>query len=470
MAAAVISSAGPITSFGRGYETSWANGRALAKRAISGDARRMSWIEAYRSKVTTPAEAVKLVKSGDRITLSANAGVPGALIDALSARSSELENVEIAELLTLGEAPFDHPDHRRSFRPNCLFVGANLRDAVEEGRADYTPVFLSEIPRLFEERLRIDVALVQVAPPDEHGFCSLGVSVDVIKPAAEGAKTIVAEVNHRCPRTLGDAFIHVSHFAAVVEVDRDLPELPRAECDVASKRIGAHAASLVEDGDTLQLGIGCIPDAVLASLGDRRHLGIHTEMFSDGVMELVEAGVITGERKPLHKGKLVTSFVMGSRNLYRWIHDNAMVEMHPSHYTNDPFVIARHDRMVAINSATSIDLTGQVAADTIGRRIYSGIGGQVDFIRGASRASHGRPVIALRSTASGGAVSRIVAELSPGAGVVTGRGDVHFVVTEHGIADLWGKSLRERARALIGIAEPRFRDELSAYARSRHWL
>ena len=289
----------------------------------------MSWLDAYRSKVTTPENAVKLVKSGDRVTLSANAGVPRALMEALAERSPELADVEIAELLTLGDAPFDRPEHRRAFRANCLFVGANLRDAVEEGRADYTPIFLSEIPRLFEKRLPIDVAFVQVAPPDEHGFCSLGVSVDVIKPAAEGAKAIVAEVNRRCPRTLGDSFIHVSRFAAIVEVDRELPELPPERGDDVARRIGERAASLVEDGDTLQIGIGCIPDAVLASLGGRRDLGIHTEMFSDGVMALVESGVITGERKPLHRGKLVSSFVMGSAALYRWTHDNSMIRDAP---------------------------------------------------------------------------------------------------------------------------------------------
>ncbi len=430
----------------------------------------MSWDSAYRSKLATADEAVRLVESGDRVTISANAGVPRALLEALCARSSELRDVEIAELLTLGECPFDKPEHRAAFRANALFVGANLREAVNEGRADYTPIFLSEIPKLFAERLPIDVALIQVSPPDEHGFCSFGVSVDVIKPAAEHAQFVVAEVNAKYPRTLGDSFIHVSKLAKIVEVDRDLPELPQEEPGAVARRIGGNVASLVQDGDTLQLGIGGIPDAVLAALRGRRDLGIHTEMFSDGVMELVEAGVITGNRKTIHRGKVVSSFLMGSRELYRWAHDNSMIEMHPSDYTNDPVVVAQHDRIVAINSAISVDLTGQVAADAVGPHIYAGIGGQVDFIRGASRAAHGRPVIALPSTAKGGQVSRIVGELPAGASVVTTRGDVRFVVTEHGIADLWGRTLRERAKALIAIAEPRFRDELAAYARSRHWI
>jgi acetyl-CoA hydrolase len=430
----------------------------------------VSWNGSYRAKVVSPEDAVRLVKSGDRVTISANAGVPRALLLALCARSQELRNVEILELLTLGDAPFDRPEHRHAFRANALFVGANLREAVNEGRADYTPVFLSEIPKLFVERLPIDVALIQVSPPDEHGYCSFGVSVDVIKPAAEHSRLVIAEVNKACPRTLGNSFIHVSKLAAIVEVDRELPELPREEPSEVAKRIGANVASLVRDGDTLQLGIGSIPDAVLAALSDRRDLGIHTEMFSDGVMELVESGVITGDKKAIHRGKVVSSFLMGSRALYRWAHDNSMIEMHPSDYTNDPVIVAQNDHIVAVNSAIAVDLTGQVAADAIGTRIYSGIGGQVDFIRGASRAAHGRPIIALPSTAKAGAVSRICAALPEGASVVTTRGDVRFVVTEHGIADLWGRSLRERARALIAIADPQFRDDLAAHARRMRWV
>lgn len=426
-----------------------------------------SWVDTYRSRVTTAARAVELVTSGSRITFSGNAGVPTVLLDALCARSDELRDVEVMTLLTLGDAPWARPERRRAFRTTALFIGENLRQAVNDGDADYTPIFLSEIPRLFRERAPIDVALVQVSPPDDHGYCSLGVSVDIVKPAAHLARVVIAEVNPRCPRTHGDAFLHVSRFAAIVEVDHDLPELAPPAIDDVARRIGANVASLIEDGDTLQLGIGGIPDAVLAHLEDRRDLGVHTEMFSDGVMRLVEKGVITGERKPIHRGKVVTSFLMGTRELYRWAHDNPVVEMHPSDYTNDPWVVARHDRFVAVNSAIQVDLTGQVVSDSIGRRFYSGIGGQVDFIRGAARAAHGRPVIALPSTAKGGTISRIVCELDPGAGVVTSRGDVHFVVTEWGVVDLWGRPVRERARALIAVAHPEHRDALAAQARAR---
>jgi acetyl-CoA hydrolase len=430
----------------------------------------MNWTEGYRQRCMNAAEAVKLVTSGARVTLSGNAGVPSALLEALCARSGELRDVEVMSLLTLGEAPWARPEHRGAFRTTALFIGENLRDAVNAGDADYVPIFLSEIPRLLRERTPIDVALVQVSPPDEHGYCSLGVSVDVVKPAAHLARHVIAEVNQRCPRTLGDAFLHVSRFSAVVCVDQELPELAPHPVDPVSCQIGANVAALVKDGDTLQLGIGAIPDAVLDALGDRRDLGIHTEMFSDGVMKLVEAGVITGDRKPIHRGKVVSSFLMGSRALYRWVDDNPVVEMHPSDYTNDPVVVAQHDHMVAVNSAIQVDLTGQVVSDSIGRRFYSGIGGQVDFIRGAARAAHGRPVIALPSTARGGAVSRIACELDPGAGVVTSRGDVHFVVTEFGVADLWGRSVRERARQLIAVAHPAHREQLTAQARARHLM
>lgn len=435
------------------------------------------WKDTYRARLVPADEAVRLVTSGSRITFSGNAGVPTALLEALCARSDALcgrgdalRDVEVLSLLTLGDAPWARPERCGAFRTTALFIGENLRDAVNEGAVDYTPIFLSEVPRLFKERAPIDVALVQVSPPDEHGYCSLGVSVDVVKPAAHLARHVIAEVNPRCPRTHGDAFLPVSRFAAIVEVDHPLPELAAHPIDEVSCRIGANVASLIEDGDTLQLGIGAIPDAVLAQLEDRRDLGVHTEMFSDGVMRLVERGVITGERKPIHRGKVVTSFLMGSADLYRWVHDNPVVEMHPSDYTNDPFVIAQHDRFVAVNSAIQVDLTGQVVSDSIGRRFYSGIGGQVDFIRGAARAARGRPVIALPSTARGGTISRIVAELDPGAGVVTSRGDVHFVVTEWGVADLWGRPVRERARALVAVAHPAHREALEAQARARRLL
>ncbi len=424
----------------------------------------MGWTDLWDARRCSAADAVARVRSGDRVVLSSNAGAPLELEAALCARAGALEGVEVTSLLTLGGAPYAEPGLERSFRANCLFIGENLRGAVAEGRADFTPVFLSEIPRLFATRLPVDVAVIQVSPPDAHGFCSLGVSVDVALPAARLARTVLAEVNARCPRTHGDAFLHVSRMDAIVEVDRPLPEHAPDAPDEVSRRIGERVAALVEDGDTLQLGIGAIPDAVLACLDDRRDLGIHTEMFSDGVMRLAERGVITGDRKPLGRGKIVASFVMGSEALYRWVHDNPAIEMRPSDYTNDPVRVAQHDRIVCVNSAISVDLTGQVNSDSIGRRLYSGIGGQVDFIRGAARAAHGRPVIALPSTARGGSVSRIVPELAPGAGVVTSRGDVHWVVTEHGAVDLWGRTVRERARALVELAHPRFREELAAAA------
>jgi acetyl-CoA hydrolase len=333
-------------------------------------------------------------------------------------------------------------------------------------------VFLSEIPKLITGGiLTVDVALVHLSPPDEHGFCSYGVGVECTKAAAETARSVVALVNTRMPRSLGDAFIHVSKLTHVVEVDRPVIELPTAgKVGPVARAIGEHVAGLVRDGDTLQMGIGEIPDAVLLVLKEKRHLGIHTEMFSDGVVELFESGVITGEKKTLHPGKIVASFVLGSRKTFDFLDNNPFVEFHPSDYVNDPFVIARHENMVAINSALSVDLTGQVNSDSIGPSIYSGFGGQLDFIRGAARAKGGRPIIALPSTAKGEAVSRIVDVLAPGAGVVTTRGDVHYVVTEYGVANLFGKSLRERARALIGIAHAKFREELTAAARKRNLL
>jgi acetyl-CoA hydrolase len=388
----------------------------------------------------------------------------------MTARAEELKDVEIIHLLTMGISPYTDLEHRDSFRHNAFFVGANVRKAVNSGRADYIPVFLSQIPGLFREDLPIDVALIQVTPPDEHGFCSFGVSVDIVKPAAETARCVIAEVNHRMPRTLGDSFIHVSKLHAAVEHTDPLPTLPGTEFTDQHRDIGQHVAGIIEDEATLQMGIGAIPDAVLSQLDDRRHLGVHTEMFSDGVVSLVDQGVITNERKTLHPGKIVSSFLMGSEELYDYVDNNPLVELHPTQYVNDPFIIARNRRMVAINSAIQIDLTGQVCADSMGHSIYSGIGGQVDFIRGSAHSEGGKPVIALLATAKGGTLSRIVGELTPGAGVVTSRGDVHWVATEFGIANLHGKNLRQRARALIEIAHPDFREELLKVARERYHL
>jgi acyl-CoA hydrolase/RimJ/RimL family protein N-acetyltransferase len=425
----------------------------------------------YAHKLVTVAQAISVIGRGRRIFIGSGAAQPVKLVEGLALHCDHLCDNEIVHLLTLGPAPYVTRGMERRFRHTAFFIGANVREAVNEGRADFMPVFLSEIPRLIQSRrVRIDVALVQVSPPDEHGYVSLGLSVDVVKTAVDCADLVIAEINPRMPRTHGDSFIHVDRIAHLVETDYPLPERTPEPLDEIDRAIGSHVASLIPDGATLQTGIGRIPDAVLAALGGRHHLGVHTEMFSDGVMKLTEAGVITGRRKTLLPGKIVTSFVMGSAELYRWVHDNPAVEMRPSLFTNDPFNVARNDDMIAINSALAVDLTGQVAADTLMGRFFSGIGGQVDFIRGAARSKGGKPIIALRSTAKDGKVSRIQAAFEAGAGVVTSRGDVHYVVTEHGVADLWGKNIRERAQALIDVAHPDFRPELLAAAKQRRYV
>jgi acetyl-CoA hydrolase len=431
----------------------------------------MTRISAMAPRISSVEEALALVHSGERVYIGGGCGVPTPLLEALVSRAPTLRDVEIIHILTAGDDPTAAPECIGAFRHNALFVGPNLRRAVNEGRADFTPVFLSEIPRLFRSgQLPLDVAIIQVAPPDRHGFCSLGVEVGCTLPAAQLARTVIAEVNERMPRTLGDSFIHVSRLSACVETDRPLSELPQGHSNPVAEQIGQHIAELIPDGATLQLGIGAIPDAVLHSLAHKRHLGIHSELFSDGIIDLVESGVIDGDAKSIHRGKLVAGFLLGSRRLFDWVHNNAMVELHPTDYINDPFVIAQHKRMVAINSALQVDLSGQVCADSIGSQIYSGAGGQVDFIRGAARAEEGRPIIALPSTARGGSLSRITAVLDSGAGVVTSRYDVHYVVTEYGVAQLAGRTLAQRARALIGIAHPSFRDSLTEAARKLHYL
>ena len=430
-----------------------------------------AWTDTYRGKVVGADEALRSVRSGERVYIHPGAAEPEGLVRALIGRAPELRGVEIVHLLTLGEAGYVKPGMEASFRHTAMFVGANVREAVAAGRADYLPVSLSEISALFTSGLLpIDVCLIQVSPPDAHGFCSFGVGVDCTKAAASVARTVIAQVNPRMPRTLGDSFIHVSKLDRIVESDVPILELPRRPAEEVHRRIAAHAASLVEDGSTLQLGIGGIPDAVLRGLTDRKHLGIHTEMFSDGVMELVEAGVITNERKTLHRGKIISGFLIGSTRLYEFVDNNAMVELHPNEYTNDPFVIAANEKMVAINSALQVDLTGQVCADSMGTSIYSGVGGQADFMRGAARSKGGKPIIALPSTARNGAITRIVPTLDPGAGVVTTRADVHYVVTEYGVASLHGRTLRQRADALIAIAHPDFRERLTAFAIEHRYL
>ena len=426
------------------------------------------WRTRYLEKLVTAEEAVRAVKRGQRVFIGSGAAEPQALVRALAERAHELADTEIYHVMTLGVAPYTEARFARNFRHNAFFIGANTRKAIQEGRADYTPVFLSEIPKLFRtRRIPLDAALISVSPPDDHGYCSYGVSVDIVKAAAESADTVVAEVNRRMPRTLGDSFIHVSQIDLFVESDEPLPVLRPVAPDAVALEIGHNVAGLIDDGSTLQMGIGVIPDAVLAQLGGKRDLGVHTEMFSDGLLDLIESGAVNCSKKTLLAGKVVSSFCMGSERLYQYVDNNPLFEFRSVEFTNDPFQVARNGKMVAVNSAIEVDLTGQVAADSVGSSFYSGIGGQVDFIRGAARSEGGKPVIALRSTAKDGTVSRIVTRLQ-GAGVVTTRGDVHYVVTEFGVADLWGRSVRERALALIQIAHPRFRARLLEEAKRAH--
>jgi acetyl-CoA hydrolase len=426
-------------------------------------------LQLYRTRITTAEQAVEAIQPGMRVFMTGNCSVPRTLLAALVQRAPAFTRpIEITHLFTLGNADYVAPGMERFIRVNTLFIGSNVRPAVNEGRADFTPCFLSEIPGLFRRGiLPLDVALVHVSPPDSHGFCSFGIEVGVTKTAAESARIVVAEVNDRMPRTLGDSFIHVSKLTHVVPVSYPLTEHRMGEITEREHRIAQYCASLIEDGSTLQMGIGGIPDAVLKFLGDKHDLGIHSEMFSEEVIGLAERGIINGERKTLHPGKIVAGFLMGTQRLYDFVHENPMVELHPTEYVNDPFRIAQNDRMVAINSAIEVDLTGQVCADSIGSRLYSGAGGQIDFMYGASRSKGGKPIIALSSTAvsHGQLVSKIVTMLQPAAGVVTTRSHVHFVITEHGIADLYGHSIRQRARALIAVAHPQFRESLERSAR-----
>jgi acyl-CoA hydrolase/GNAT superfamily N-acetyltransferase len=431
----------------------------------------IGWETRYASKIATFEAATKKIQPGRRILIGSGAAEPAGLVEALITHGGHLADNEIVHIMTLGPAPYVRPELQHRFRHVAFFIGPNTRQAIAEGRADYLPVFLSEIPSLIRSRrVRIDVALVQVSPPDRRGYVSLGVSVDVVRAAVDTADLVIAEVNQQMPRTLGDSFLHVDRIDGLIPVDTPLFQGPSEPPDEVAREIGRQVARLVPDGATLQTGIGMIPDALLGELRERRDLGVHTEMLSDGVMMLAEAGVITGRKKTRQPGKMVASFVMGSRALYEWVHEHPAIEMRPSEYTNDPGVIRQNDRMISINSAIAVDLTGQVASDTLGGRFYSGIGGQVDFIRGAAQSRGGKAIIALRSTAKKGQVSRICGALEAGTGVVTSRGDVRYVVTEYGIADLWGRSVRERATALISVAHPDFRAELLESAKQRHYV
>jgi len=430
-----------------------------------------TWESIYESRIVTPEEAAAKIQSDQRVFLTGNCSVPQKVLAALVKHAPNLQNVEIAQALTVGPADYVSPAMEGHLRVNTMFISANIRKAVQEGRADFTPVLLSEFPLLFKRKiLPVDIALIHVSPPDEHGFCSLGIEVGLTKSAAESARVIIAEVNQQMPRTLGDSFIHVSRLNHVVPVDYALPELTmgaEGPSEIVEK-IAGFIAELIPDGATMQLGIGAIPDAVLKFLFEKKDLGIHTELFSDGIIDLVEAGVLTNARKTLHPGKIIAGFILGTSNLYRWVDDNPIIELHPTEYVNDPFVIAQNERMVAVNSAIEVDLTGQVCADSIGHKFYSGVGGQLDFIYGASRSRDGVPIIALPSIAKD--FSRIVVALKPGAGVVTSRNHVRYIVTEYGIADLYGKTIRQRAQALINIAHPMFREELTSQAKDLHYL
>jgi acetyl-CoA hydrolase len=435
----------------------------------------MNWEQKHAQKIISQDEVMKkAIKSGQKIFITGNASTPTPLLTPLAERAKELTDLKASMVLAFGDMPIVAEGMEKHIKVNALFMGENVREAVGKGRADYTPIFLSEIPNLYrtDPYLAPDVAIIHVSPPDEHGFCSFGCEVGISKPAAQVAKIVIAEVNEKMPRSLGDSFIHVNRITHLVPTNRPLPNVTQGTIDEISQKIAENVSNeLIRDGDTLQLGIGAIADGVLKiGVNDKRDLGIHTEMFSDGVVKLLENGIITNEKKTFHQGKIISGFFFGTEKLYNFVHNNPTFEMHPTDYVNDPFIIAKNDNMVAINSAVEVDITGQVCADSIGQRFYSGIGGQVDFIRGAARSKNGRPIIALPSTAKNNSISKIVTTLKPGAGVVTSRGDVHYVATEFGIARLHGRSIRERVKALINIAHPNFQDELTAYAKKNNMI
>jgi len=425
----------------------------------------------YDDKRYSLEEALGLIKTGDHIFIGSACGEPQYLVRGLVEKASHLADNEILHVHTLGVAPYAKPRYSDRFRLNAFFVGINTRQAVAEGRADYTPVFLSELPRLISKGIvPIDVALIQVTPPDEHGFCSLGVSVEITKTAAEKAKLVIAQVNRQMPRVLGDSFIHINDIDVIVEHDEPILELPRPEKDIVSERIARYVAELVDDGSTLQIGIGSIPDSVLDALMDKKDLGIHTELLTEGVVDLVKEGIVTCAEKTINRGKIIASFAMGTRRLYDFIDNNPMVEFYESDYVNNPIVISQHEKMVAINQALEIDLTGQVCADSLGYRFYSGLGGQADFMRGAMLSKGGKAITVIPSMAKNGKISRIRSLLSSGAGVVLTRGDVDYVVTEYGVASLRGKTIKERALSLINIAHPKVRNDLLKWAKQHHYV
>ena len=431
----------------------------------------MSWEAEYTRKLQTADDALQFLKSGMRVYIHPGCAEPETLVEAMMRRAPELHDVQLIHMRTMGAAPYCAPEWAGHFRHAAVFMGSNVRDAINDGRADYIPIDLSEVEELFESgAMPLDLALIQVSPPDSHGFCSFGVGVDTTLTAAKCARYVIAQVNSYMPRTFGDSYIHVSDINAVVESSRPLCEYKQPVVTDMHVRIARNVAGLIEDGAVLQTGIGGIPDAVLSLLTDRKDLGIQSELVTDAVVPLIEAGVITGARKNFKPRKIIIGFVIGSKRIFQFVDNNPLFEFHPTSYSNDPVLIARNDNMVAINSAIQVDLTGQVCSDSIGTRIYSGIGGQVDFLRGASRSKGGKPIIAIASTAKHGTVSRIVPTLAPGAGVVTTRGLVRYVVTEHGVAYLHGKSIRERAKALIEIADPKFREELYKYCQQTKWL
>ena len=434
---------------------------------------RTKWTEKYKKKVLTANAAIGKIGRGSRIFLGTGCGVPYHLVQELASNADQMADNEIVHLLTLGDTPSADPKFQAQFRHNSFFVSANIRDAVAEGRADYTPIMLSDIPRLFRhKRMPLDVAMIQVSPPDEHGYCSLGIAVDITKSAAESANLVIAQVNNRMPVTHGDSFIQVNDMDYLVPYNEPLRELEAQEVDEVIDLIGSFVARLIENGSTLELGIGALPQSVCSNLMETgvRDLGIHTEMFSDSLIPLIESGIVNNKKKTIHRDKVIASFAMGTKKLYDFIDDNPMFHFHDTAYVNDPHIIGQNKRMIAINSALEIDLTGQVCADSIGHRFYSGIGGQVDFIRGASKSIGGKAIICMLSTAMDGEVSRIVPRLSEGAGVVTTRGDVDYIITEYGLATLHGKTIRERVLSLIAVAHPKFRNELLEAAKKMHYV